>query len=124
MRIIKVDIQGDDRRGLGFVKLNRLGPIVALVGKNGAGKTRILDLLYEKVCTRDYALSFEFERSYFFKDSNKFVKKLDATELGKGHLKIKEFISAYHYCPVKIEHPEGVPPLSFSVCRASGSKYQ
>jgi hypothetical protein len=31
-----------------------------------------------------------------------------------------ELTKEYHYCPVKIEHPEGGPPLSFSVCRASG----
>ena len=46
MRIIKVNIpKSAINNGLEKVEMDRLGQIVLLVGKNGAGKTRLLNLI-------------------------------------------------------------------------------
>lgn len=49
MRITKVDIPKyeDNRDGLEDIKMDRLGNIVLIAGKNGAGKTRILNKIFD-----------------------------------------------------------------------------
>lgn len=49
MRITKVDIvkETENKDGLEDIKMDRLGPVVLLAGKNGAGKTRILNKVFE-----------------------------------------------------------------------------
>lgn len=53
MRFINIFIPEDisKTRGIQEVKLNRLSNVVALVGKNGSGKSRILDLIEENLFT-------------------------------------------------------------------------
>ncbi|TAL69065.1 MAG: hypothetical protein EPN82_08240 [Bacteroidetes bacterium] len=48
MRITSVDIpkSPDNNDGLEHIKMDRLGPIVLLAGKNGSGKTRILNKIF------------------------------------------------------------------------------
>ncbi len=43
MKITKVDIPKSERNGLEHIKMDRLGPVVLITGKNGSGKTRILN---------------------------------------------------------------------------------
>ncbi|MCU0691277.1 MAG: ATP-binding protein [Polyangiaceae bacterium] len=46
MRILEVHLPENlDKRGLRKIDMSRLGPVVVLAGANGAGKTRLLDLL-------------------------------------------------------------------------------
>src|SRR5437870_4061116 len=53
MRITKVTIPKDDiQNGLEAVNMDRLGQIVLLAGKNGSGKTRLLNLIQEKISSK------------------------------------------------------------------------
>jgi SAM-dependent methyltransferase len=45
MRVVKVDIQDLPDFGLKSIQMDRLGPVVILAGKNGAGKSRLLGRL-------------------------------------------------------------------------------
>lgn len=50
MRITKVNIPKDlIDNGLESIKMDKLGQVVLLAGKNGSGKSRILDLIYNKI---------------------------------------------------------------------------
>ena len=51
MRITKITIPNEltSEKGIREISEERLGSVVALVGKNGSGKTRILDLLEENI---------------------------------------------------------------------------
>jgi ABC-type Na+ transport system ATPase subunit NatA len=48
MRITKIDIPKsvDSRDGLEDIKMDKLGQIVLIAGKNGSGKTRILNKIF------------------------------------------------------------------------------
>ena len=46
MRITKVDIPKNDLDGLASIKMEKLQPIVLITGKNGSGKTRILNKIF------------------------------------------------------------------------------
>ena len=48
MRITKVDIPKSDNDGLEHIKMDRLGRVVLVTGRNGAGKTRILNKIKAK----------------------------------------------------------------------------
>lgn len=50
MRIRKLFIPSEESKSLGIeqTELKRLGPVVALVGRNGSGKSRILKLIETK----------------------------------------------------------------------------
>ncbi len=43
MKITKINIPKSESSGLEHIEMNRLGPIVLITGKNGSGKTRILN---------------------------------------------------------------------------------
>lgn len=45
MRVTKLEIPSGNPYGLGSIKMDRLGRVVVLAGKNGAGKTRLFDRL-------------------------------------------------------------------------------
>jgi len=49
MRIVKVNIPYNKANLVGFppIEFDRLGDVIALVGKNGSGKSRLLNFLYE-----------------------------------------------------------------------------
>lgn len=49
MKILKVDVSNTVgiNNGVGSIKMNRLGDVVLLAGKNGSGKTRILKKIFE-----------------------------------------------------------------------------
>lgn len=53
MRITKVEIPKDlIDNGLEHVKMDKLGQIVLLAGKNGSGKTRLLDLIFNEIAKK------------------------------------------------------------------------
>jgi len=49
MKIIKLDIpkDSDNKDGLEQIKMDKLGPVVLIAGKNGSGKTRILNKIFK-----------------------------------------------------------------------------
>ncbi len=50
MRIIKVEIPEEEtKNGLKKVSMSKLGQVVVLAGRNGAGKTRLLNLVKDKI---------------------------------------------------------------------------
>jgi len=49
MRITEVNIPADEARGLKEIKMKKLGQIVILAGKNGSGKSRILNKISETI---------------------------------------------------------------------------
>jgi len=46
MKITKIDIPKSNQFGLDAITMERLGEVVILAGKNGAGKTRLLDMIH------------------------------------------------------------------------------
>ncbi len=54
MKITKVNIPKDyvDNQGLDDIKMDRLGNIVLLAGKNGSGKTRVLNKVFSTLSTK------------------------------------------------------------------------
>ena len=51
MRITKINIpkKPEDNDGLELIKMDKLGPMVLIAGKNGSGKTRILNKIFKTI---------------------------------------------------------------------------
>jgi ABC-type cobalamin/Fe3+-siderophores transport system ATPase subunit len=54
MRITKIDISQntENKDGLDQIKMDKLGPVVLIAGKNGSGKTRILNKIFTTLSTK------------------------------------------------------------------------
>jgi len=74
---IHIDKNISKAKGISEINLNRLGNVVALVGKNGSGKTRILDLLEENLFSHVKNQPFWYESiEHFPKSFNSQLKDL------------------------------------------------
>lgn len=54
MKIIKIDIpkSTDNNDGLEYIKMEKLNNIVLIAGKNGSGKTRILNKIFSTLISK------------------------------------------------------------------------
>ena len=100
MRLDAINLRADSSRGLSAIRLDRLGSVVALVGRNGSGKTRVLDLLFERIssCKFPYYeddLIFDGGMTTVSKGCD-FVVKIDSTFFNTATERIKKFISQYN----------------------------
>lgn len=67
MRIQKVNIPESDNDGLQEIKMDRLGPVVLIAGKNGAGKTRIFDKIQKIIKLKPTKTNFEKAQMQLFR---------------------------------------------------------
>lgn len=59
MRITRVDIPGGAKDGLQSILMEKLGSVIILAGKNGAGKTRILQKIKSYLSQKPIAAVLE-----------------------------------------------------------------
>jgi predicted ATPase len=80
--------------GLQEIKMNKLGHFVVLVGKNGAGKTRILDKLIW--CTKERNEYTKYSVSIIDANATVFGKPLTDSGLSDGQKVLIQFAVALH----------------------------
>ncbi len=89
MRITKVDIPKSEKDldGLEEIKMSRLGQIVLLAGKNGSGKTRILDKILNRLALKPSKNDLENARKQIENSKDRITSLENAIESLESELK-------------------------------------
>ena len=128
MRITKVDIpKSDNSYGLEHIKMDRLGQIVLIAGKNGSGKTRILNKIIETLNTKptnswiadakrqleqniNTLKSWEIELS---KNKDLILRLTDQQQINVFDRQINDYTNAIEQKKIEIKNAEGVVNWNF-----------
>ncbi len=90
MRITKIDIPSSPPDGQESIKMDKLGPIVLIAGKNGAGKTRIINYIFNTLKSKPTKGSIE-QAPHLIKEANR-----NSLEVEKGMSSIRHQLSTTH----------------------------
>lgn len=127
MKIIKVDIPANEAgHGLQDIKMDRLGNIVILAGKNGAGKTRILNKISEKLSvkpTQNDIERYETDIKNRTHSIGQWKQQIKNIEKGVSNNNKERYIHAISQGEIDIEKFKKEKDQKFIITDVEGERY-